>query len=83
MIAWKYFLPMYWQWETFWTVIQTKGVLNLNIYLDAVGFKLDSLEKIADTRSIDGKETVIMYAIKKAELDHQRELVDPKCNSIH
>jgi hypothetical protein len=53
----------------------------ITLSIDAMGFKLDSLERIADLRSIDNKETVLMYAIKKAELDTKKEVVDLKCNS--
>ena len=44
---------------------------------DVVGLQLDSIERIADVTSIDGKENLLMYVIRKAEADTQRELVDP------
>lgn len=43
---------------------------------DALGFKLDSIEKTADTKSFDNKQTALMYIVKKAELDTKKELVD-------
>jgi len=34
---------------------------------EALGFKLDSIEKTADTKSFDNKHTALMYIVRKAE----------------
>lgn len=36
---------------------------------------------MVDITSVDSKETVLMYVIKKAEIDSQKEVIDAKCKS--